>query len=67
MVQDKIFINLSEKFYNLKSEMSLLTRAVKDKENALLLAETKAMAQKPDIKKEETPSVVSDFTIFGNG
>ncbi len=59
MVQDKIFINLSEKFYNLKSEMASLTRSVKEKENSLLLAETKAMAAKPEVKKEETPSVVS--------
>ena len=59
MVQDKLLINLAEKFYNLKSEMSVLTRAVKEKENALLLAETKAMSEKVEVKKEEVPSVVS--------
>jgi len=59
MVQDKIFINLAEKFYNLKSEMNVLTRAVKEKESALLLEETKAAAVKQEVKKEETPSVVS--------
>ena len=59
MVKDKIIINLAEKFYNLKSEMSVLTRAVKEKENSLLLAQAKELESKPEIKKEETPSVVS--------
>jgi len=58
MVQDKMIINLAEKFYNLKSEMSVLTRAVKEKENSLLLKQSEAMAAKPEPKKEE-PSVVS--------
>jgi len=58
MVADKIFINLAEKFYNLKSEISQLTRAAKDKENSLLsqLAKTEP---KTEVKKEEKPSVVS--------
>ena len=59
MVKDKMFINLAEKFFNLKSEMNVLTRTVKEKENKLLLEEAKAVAAKPEVKKEETPSVVS--------
>ena len=57
MVREKNFINLAEKFHNLKLEMSNLTRAVKEKETNLLV-EVKPSV-KPEVKKEETPSVVS--------
>ncbi len=64
LVEEKGIINLAEKFYNLKVEMSSLTRAVKEKENALILAEAKAMAEKPapkvEVKAEEKPAVVFD-------
>ncbi len=66
MVQDKLFIGLAEKFFNLKSEMSVFTRSVKEKENKLLLEETKVMAVKPEIKKEEKPSVVSVPEVVEN-
>ena len=58
MVREKNFISLAERFYNLKVEMSGLTRSVKEKETALL-AEVKPATPKVEIKKEETPSVVS--------
>ena len=61
MVKDKQIISLAEKFYNLKVEMSALTRAVKEKESALILAEAKTLAEKPEIKVEtkvEEPSAV---------
>ena len=64
LVEEKGIINLAEKFYNLKVEMSSLTRAIKEKENALILAEAKAMAEKPapkvEVKAEEKPAVVFD-------
>ena len=41
MVRDKQIIGLAEKFYNLKVEMSALTRSVKEKESALILEQTK--------------------------
>ncbi|MBQ8615047.1 MAG: translation initiation factor IF-2 N-terminal domain-containing protein, partial [Clostridia bacterium] len=57
-------MSLAEKFYNLRIEMSTLTRAVKEKENALILEEAKTMATKPEpkveVKTEEKPSVVFD-------
>ncbi len=57
MVRDKLFINLAEKFYNLKVEMTNLTRAVKEKESALIYEENKKLiAETP---KVEEPSVVS--------
>lgn len=54
MVKDKMFIGLAEKFYNLKVEMTNLTRVVKDKESSLLLEESKAVQPKP-IEKVEPP------------
>ncbi len=55
MVQDKQIISLAEKFYNLKVEMSSLTRAVKEKESALILEQTKTTAHKPEVKIETKP------------
>ena len=52
MVRDKQIISLAEKFYNLKVEMSSLTRSVKEKESSLILEQAKTMAQKPEIKTE---------------
>lgn len=45
MVKDKMLVNLSEKYYTLKLEMSGLMRAVKEKESALIL---KASEKKPE-------------------
>jgi len=59
MVNDKQLINLAEKYYNLKVEMSALTRAIKEKENTLLLNKTKQEEIKEEIKEEVKPSVVS--------
>lgn len=56
MVKDKMFISLAEKFYNLKTEMSIFTRSVKEKETALIESENKK--QIVEEKKEEKPSVV---------
>ena len=57
MVRDKMLLNLAEKFYNLKNEMSGITRSVKEKETALLLADN---TQKVS-KHEETDALsVSD-------
>ena len=58
MVNDKMLINLAENFYNLKIEMSNLTRSIKDKETALLMEQTKA-TQYQAVKEETAPSVVS--------
>lgn len=52
MVREKQFINLAEKFYNLKVEMSTLTRAVKEKESALVLLEAKTLETKSKPKVE---------------
>ena len=63
MIVDKQIIGLAEKFHNLKVEMSALTRSVKEKENALILAETKALTAKQEPKEEikaEKPAVVFD-------
>ena len=50
MVKDKLFISLAEKFYNLKGEMSALTRAVKEKETNLIVGEKKEVAEpKPPV------------------
>ncbi len=57
MVKDKMIISLAEKFYNLKGEMNMLTRSVKEKENNLLSLESKKLIEKVE-KKEESPSVV---------
>ncbi len=59
MVKDKLFISLAEKVYNLKNEMSSLTRAVKEKESQIMLSQAQKLAEKPEVKKEELPSVVS--------
>lgn len=53
MVNEKQIISLAEKYYNLKVEMSSLTRAVKEKENALILEEAKSLAAKPEPKVEQ--------------
>ena len=63
MIVDKQIIGLAEKFHNLKVEMSALTRSVKEKENALILAETKALTAKQEPKQEikaEKPAAVFD-------
>ncbi|MCQ2565186.1 MAG: hypothetical protein MJ152_04965, partial [Clostridia bacterium] len=57
MVKDKLFINLAEKFYNLKVEMSNLTRAVKEKESALIYEENKKLIA--ETQKVQEPAVVS--------
>ena len=57
MVKDKMFMNLAEKFYNLKVEMTNLTRVVKDKESSLLLEENKKITVKPEPVKEVEPVV----------
>ena len=46
LVRDKNIISLAERLHNLKVEMSNLTRAVKDKENSLLMEKTKVEAPK---------------------
>ena len=61
MVREKQIISLAEKFYNLKIEMSSLTRSVKEKESALILEQAKQMSEKPEVKvevKAEEPAVV---------
>jgi len=68
MVNEKQIMALAEKFYNLRVEMSALTRSVKEKENALILEEAKTLAAKPEVKvevkqevkAEEKPAVVFD-------
>ncbi len=63
MVREKQIISLAEKFYNLKVEMTALTRNVKEKESALILEQAKALATKPEPKleiKAEEPAVVFD-------
>ena len=45
MVKDRMLVNLSEKYYTLKLEMSGVMRSVKDKEAALIL---KASEKKPE-------------------
>ena len=63
MVRDKQIINLAEKFYNLKVEMSALARNVKEKENALILEQAKTLSSKPEAKvdvKAEESAVVFD-------
>ena len=59
MVGDKQLISLAEKYYNLKVEMSTLTRSVKEKENALLAEKPAVVPVIEEVKKEEKPSVVS--------
>lgn len=60
MVKDKMFISLAEKFFNLKQEISGLTRAIKEKENSLILAENTqkpAPVAEPVEQKPATPVV----------
>ena len=57
MVTDKQLLGLAEKYHNLRVEMSTLTRAVKERETNLLLSSQKDAIE--EVKKEETPSVVS--------
>lgn len=52
MVKDKMLVNLSEKYYTLKLEMSGVMRSVKEKESALIL---KANEPKPEPKVEPKP------------
>ena len=52
MIQEKQIIGLAEKFYNLKLEMSSLTRTVKEKESELILSEAKASQAKAELKVE---------------
>ena len=52
MVKDKMLVNLSEKYYTLKLEMSGVMRSVKEKESALIL---KANEPKPEPKVESKP------------
>jgi len=59
LVRDKNIISLAEKLHNLKIEMSNLTRAVKEKENSLLLEKTKVEAPKVEEVKVEPSAVVS--------
>ena len=62
MVKEKQIITLAEKFYNLRVEMSSLTRSIKEKENSLILEQAKTMAAKSEVKvepkAEEKPAVV---------
>ena len=63
MVKDKMLINLAEKYFNLKSEMNNLARAVKEKETKLLIEESKQQAKKEQEQvsqiQETKPEVVS--------
>ena len=63
LVRDKNIISLAEKLHNLKIEMSNLTRAVKEKENSLLLEKTKVEAPKVEEVKVEPSAVVSQPKI----
>ena len=63
LVRDKNIISLAEKLHNLKIEMSNLTRAVKDKENSLLLEKTKVEAPKVEEVKVEPSAIVSQPKI----
>ena len=63
MVKDKMLINLAEKYFNLKSEMNNLARAVKEKETKLLIEESQQQAKKEQEQvsqiQETKPEVVS--------
>ncbi len=63
MVKDKMIINLAERFFNLKTEMNNLARAVKEKEAKLLLEESKQVLTKEqdDTKQETQPTNVSNI------
>ncbi len=56
LVRDKNIISLAEKLHNLKIEMSNLTRAIKDKENSMLLEKTKI--ETPKVEEKVEPSTV---------
>lgn len=62
MVNDKMIISLAERFYNLKVEMSNLTRNIKEKESKLLLEESKTLLAKQEEQKETTPANISVST-----
>ena len=51
MVKDKMIIGLAEKYFNLKTEMNNLARAVKEKESKLLLEESKQLLEKEKAEK----------------
>lgn len=61
MVKDKMLINLAEKFFNLKTEMSNLVRAVKEKETKLIIEENKQQSVKEQVSQiqETKPEIVS--------
>ena len=60
MVKDKMLINLAEKFFNLKTEMSNLVRAVKEKETKLIIEENKQQSVKEQVSQiqETKPEIV---------
>ena len=53
MVKDKMIIGLAEKYFNLKTEMNNLARAVKEKESKLLLEESKQLLEKEKAEKSQ--------------
>ena len=58
MVKDKLFLALSEKYFNLKQEMNNVVRSAKEKESALLTEANKRLEPKEEVKKvEEQPKV----------
>ena len=64
MVQDKQIIGLAEKFFNLKVEMSNLTRTLKDKESSLITNAQKVEEKRPEVvevkpEKIEQPEVIA--------
>ena len=61
MVKDKMLINLAERYFNLKTEMNNLARAVKEKETKLLIEESKQQALKEQVSQiqETKPEIVS--------
>ena len=59
LVRDKNIISLAEKLHNLKIEMSNLTRAIKDKENSILLEKSKVETPKVEENKVEPSTIVS--------
>lgn len=53
MVKDKMLVNLAEKYFNLKVEMNNFARAMKEKENSLLLQDTKTKEIKEEIPSSQ--------------
>jgi len=53
MVREKTLVSLAENYYNLKQDISAITRSAKEKENKIIASLGK------EEKKVETPSVVS--------